>query len=225
MQLAGYLQNRLSASRFNRRIQRLASWLAELAQVLAELFSEGQVFIIDSCPVPVCRRVRARRCKKVRGKAFCGYCSAKKEKFFGWRLHFVCSAEGVPVSFALAEGAHHDLSAVHELCFVSPEGAKVYADKAFNSADDETTMLQDTGVEMVPVRRKNMNTQNTLSESLALQRYRQRLETLNSQLEHMGIQHLQARTNPGFLSRLMLRCSPSRSPTALAIRVCCVAVS
>jgi hypothetical protein len=202
MQLSGYLQNKLSASRYNRRIHQLASWLASITQVLAELFSEGHVFIIDSCPLPVCKRVRAGRCKKVRGKAFCGYCSAKQEKFFGWRLHLVCTAEGVPVSFALIEGAHHDLTAIHELCFVLPEGAKVYGDKAFNSADDEATMLQDTGVELIPIRRKNMTTQNTLAETFALQRYRHQIETLNSQLEHMGLQRLKARTNSGFFIKL-----------------------
>jgi hypothetical protein len=51
--------------------------------LLGELFAKGEVFIIDSLPLPVVKRVRARRCKKVRGKAFCGYCAAKKEKFFG----------------------------------------------------------------------------------------------------------------------------------------------
>jgi hypothetical protein len=32
------------------------------------------------------------------GRAFCGYCAAKHEKFFGWRLHLVCTAEGIPVA-------------------------------------------------------------------------------------------------------------------------------
>jgi hypothetical protein len=31
-------------------------------------------------------------------------------------------------------------------------------------------MLQDTGVELIPIRRKNMKTQNTFAESFALQR-------------------------------------------------------
>ena len=111
---------RLSVSRYNRRLHTLAAWLEGLLGLLSELFNRGEVFIIDSLPVPVCRRVRARRCKKVSGKAFCGYCAAKKEKFFGqvsiadvgrytlnlWRLHLVCTPTGVPVSFALLEASH-----------------------------------------------------------------------------------------------------------------------
>ncbi len=97
---------RLSVSRYNRRLHALAAWLEGLLGLLSKLFNRGEVFIIDSLPVPVCRRVRARRCKKVKGKAFCSYCAAKKEKFFGWRLHLVCTPAGVPVSFALLEASH-----------------------------------------------------------------------------------------------------------------------
>lgn len=156
----------------------------------------------DSLPLPVCKRVRARRCKKVRGAAFCGYCAAKKEKFFGWRLHLITTPAGIPVSFALLEASHHDLilgkPRIHELCYVLPQGACVYGDKGYNSADDEATLLEETGVKLVPTRRRGMKAQNTLSEFFALQRYRKGIETLNSQLQSMGIQQLRARTNQGY---------------------------
>lgn len=198
---AGYIPP-LSVSRYNRRLHALAAWFEGVLVLLAELFATGDTFIIDSLPLPVCRRVRARRCKKVRGKAFCGYCAAKKEKFFGWRLHLVCTATGVPVSFALLEASHHDLTPVHELCWVLPEGSCVYGDKAYNSSDDEATLSAETGVRLVPARRKNMKEQNTLSEFFALQRYRKSIETLNSQLESMGAQRLKARTNEGFFIKV-----------------------
>jgi len=201
MSRLGYIQA-LSISRYNRRLHALASWLEGMLVVLGELFAKGEAFIIDSLPLPVCKRVRARRCKKVRGKAFCSYCAAKQEKFFGWRLHLVCTPTGIPVSFALLEASHHDLTPVHELCYVLPGGACVYGDKGYNSADDETTLLAQTGVKLVPTRRKNMKEQNTLLEFFALQRYRKGIETLNSQLESMGIQQLRACTNAGFFIKL-----------------------
>ena len=55
--------------------------------VRAKASDAGEVFLIDSMPVPVCHWARARRCRKVRGRAFCGKCAAKGERFFGWRLH------------------------------------------------------------------------------------------------------------------------------------------
>lgn len=102
------------------------------------------------------------------------------------------------MSFALLEASHHDLTPVHERCYVLPQGVKVDADKAYNRSDDEVSLRAETGVKLVPTRRKNMKEQNTLSEFFALQRDPKRIETLNSQLACMGMQRLKARTNEGF---------------------------
>ncbi len=116
----GYIRA-LSVSRYNRRLHTLASWLEGMLVLLGELFAKGEAFIIDSLPLPVCKRVRARRCKKVRGPAFCGYCAAKKEKFFGWRLHLITTPAGIPVSFALLEASHHDLRPFTSLVMCCPK--------------------------------------------------------------------------------------------------------
>ncbi len=47
-----------------------------------------------------------------------------------------------------------------------------------------------------------MKEQNTLSETFGLQRYRLGIETMNSQLESMGLQRLRARTNQGFFIKV-----------------------
>ena len=80
-QARGYLSGHISTSRFNRRLHTRADWLAFLSVTVGELFTHGEVFVIDSLPVPVCRRVRAWRCRKVRGRVYCGYCAAKQETF------------------------------------------------------------------------------------------------------------------------------------------------
>src|SRR5215211_1504626 len=96
-----YLSGRIDLTRFNRRLHQLADWLAFIATTLGEIGLRGEVFVIDSLPLPVCRRVRARRCGKVRGREYCGYCAAKREPFFGWRLHLVVTPHGVPVRYSL----------------------------------------------------------------------------------------------------------------------------
>jgi hypothetical protein len=192
-----YLSGRLSASRFNRRLHALAGWLEGILTTLGELFATGAAFVLDSLPLPVCRRVRARRCRKVRGREYCGYCAAKRERFFGWRLHLVTTPAGVPVAFVILPGGLHDLTPVHELTFGLPTDASAYGDKAFNSRADEASILADTGVRLVPIRKANM-TPNLWADKLALREHRKRIETSNSQLEAMGLQRLHARTNPGF---------------------------
>jgi len=196
MHLGHYLSGPLSVSRFNRRLHRLASWVRLLLEALGEVFTQGAVFLIDSMPLPVGKRARAWRCRKVRGRDFCGYCPAKKEAFFGWRLHLICTPAGVPVSFDLAPGGLHDLTPIHELTYGLPEGATVYGDKGHNAAADEATILADTGVRLIPIRKANMAA-NRWADKLALRAYRKRIETRYRQFEAMGVERLRARTNPG----------------------------
>jgi hypothetical protein len=193
----GYFPEPLSISRFNRRLHALADWLFFLIDSLGEIAAVGEVYVIDSMPLPVCKRVRARRCRKVRGLAYCGYCAAKKEKFFGWRLHLICTPEGIPVSFSILPAGFHDLTPIHELAFRLPEGSNLYGDKGYISKSDADTMYADTGVRLVSIRRRNMEP-NSWKDDMDLKLYRHTIETRNSQLESMGIQHLHARSNEGF---------------------------
>jgi hypothetical protein len=197
MQGMHHLSGRPSVSRFNRRLHALADWFGLALATLGDPFATGEAFILDRLPLPVCRRVRGRRCGKVRGREYCGYCAAKREKFFGWRLHLVVTPQGVAVAFVLLPAACRDLTPVHELTVGLPAGAGAYGDKAFNSKTDEAGILADTGVRLVPIRKANLRP-NLWIDQLALRECRPRVETTNSQLEAMGIQQLHARTNPGF---------------------------
>ena len=192
----GYLSGKLSTSRFNRRLHALGAWFRLLLETLGALLARGEAFIIASMPVPACRRARARRCRTVRGAAYCGYCAAKGGEFSGWRLHLVCTADGVPVAFDLLPASLHDLTPVHELTYGLPAGASAYGDKAYNSQQDEATILADTQVRLVPIRKANMRP-NLWADKLALRAYRKAIETVNSQLEAMGVQRLHARSTAG----------------------------
>ena len=187
----------ISISRFNRRVHQLRDWLSLALSQLGALFAQGEAFVLDSMPLPVCKWARRWRCRKVRGRDYCGYCAAKDEKFFGWRLHLVCTPDGLPVAFDMLPGAYHDLTPIHELTVGLPETACVYADKGYNAAADEHTILDETGVRLVPIRKKNMKAHHWTDE-FDLRHYRRSIETRNSQLENMGLQHIHARTNAGF---------------------------
>ncbi|MCA1606203.1 MAG: IS982 family transposase [Acidobacteria bacterium] len=192
-----YLSGTLSVSRFNRRLHMCREWLEVATEVLCEVATSGEVFIIDSLPVPVCKRVRARRCRKVRGLDYCGYCSAKKEKFFGYRLHLICNETGAPVSYELLAARFHDLTPVHDLAFVLPPAAKLFGDKGYISEEDAHSIEVETGVRVIAARRKNMEPLAWIDE-YELKQYRKGIETRNSQVEKMGIERLYARTNLGF---------------------------
>jgi IS5 family transposase len=101
------------------------------------------------------------------------------------------------LTVAVVAGSYHDLTPLHELTFLLPAGACVFGDKGYNSAPDEATILAETGVRVIPIRRKNM-AQHEWVDEVDLKRYRKGIETVNSQLEKMGAQQLHARTNTGF---------------------------
>jgi hypothetical protein len=191
----GYFPH-LSTSRFSRRLHRLAGSVRTLVELLGALFTHGTVYLIDSLPVPFCRRVRARRCRKARGRCYCGYVAAKREKFFGYRLHLVLDPNGVPLTFSLVPAALPDVAQVHELCAAAPPGSGVYGDKAYNCPKEEPAILADTGVRLVPTRKRDM-APNTWAERQILREQRNRSETVHSQLTAMGIQRLHARTLTG----------------------------
>ncbi|MEP7286685.1 MAG: IS982 family transposase [Chloroflexota bacterium] len=188
---------RVSVSRFNRRLHALRKWLNGIVSLVVAKYAQGEVFIMDSMPLSVCKRARAGRCKKVRGKALSGFCAAKREKFCGWRLHQICTPEGVPVSFDLRPAAEQDLTPIHELTFALPPGSSVFGDKGDVSDPDAETILTATGVCFVADRRRNMSP-NSWADDFDLRHYPKRIETVFSPLEAMRIQHLHARTNQGF---------------------------
>ena len=70
-QLAGsaYFPRAISPSRFNRRLHALADWLELFLTTLGDEVVRGQAavcdFVIDSLPLPVCRRERAKAAHRI----------------------------------------------------------------------------------------------------------------------------------------------------------------
>lgn len=103
----------------------------------------------------------------------------------------------MPVSFAVLPAGEQDLTPIHELTVCLSPGATVFADKGYIADPDAAAIFAATGVRFVAIRRANMSP-NAWADEYDLRRYRKRIETVYSQLEAMGMQHLHARTNLGF---------------------------
>ena len=122
-------------------------------------------------------------------------------------MHLVCRPDGVPVRVQMLPAGVHDLTTPPEPpahggdwggASGLPAGARLLGDTASKSAADEASILAETGVRLVPVRRANMRPHAWCMDDIALRTYRHTIETVNSQLEKMGIERLDARTNAGF---------------------------
>lgn len=197
----GYI-SAFSVSRFNRRLHALLDGLWHLNALIGELFNQHAVFIIDAMPIPACKRARRKRCCKVQGKAYEGYCAAKQEYFFGWHLHLVCDANGIPVAFELLPARWDELVPVQHLLADLPHGTVVVADKGYVSHKDELLAYLHGGVRFIAKYRKNMRG-NSPEDARLIASHRRMIETVNSQLEKMGLQRLHARTNAGIALKVM----------------------
>lgn len=99
--------------------------------------------------------------------------------------------------FDLLPAVQHDLTPIPELTVELPSGARVYADKGYIDLKGTASILRETGVQLIAIRRKNMRPLDW-ADDYELRQYRRRIETMNSQLESMGLECLHARTNSGF---------------------------
>jgi IS5 family transposase len=190
----------LSVSRFNRRLHQLLGCLQALLRHIGRPIQSHSLYLVDAFPLPVCKRVRQRRCRKVRGEAFVGRCEAKREWFFGYKLHWCCTASGVPLAFTLRPARRHEGSAVSRLLSHVPAGATVLGDGSYVS-QRRAAFWQARGIRLIAKRYGRMSPNTPEERDLLLRR--QMIETVHSQLESMGLQRLRAHTRPGFWLKVM----------------------
>lgn len=201
MQRLGYIA-KFSVSRFNRRLHALLTTFWQIVNLLGDLLAQHTIYIIDTMPMPVCKLVRSRRCTKVQGKPFYGYCASKGEHYFGWQLHLVCDANGVPFRFQVLPARWDELVSVQDLLADLPEGSQVVADKGYISQQDELMVYVHGNVRLIPKYRKNMRG-NSQKDAALIRKHRTMIETVNSQLEKMGLQRLHTRTNEGIALKVL----------------------
>lgn len=155
----GYIPNMLSESRFIRRLNSIDHEIfSTIFFIMAKAFkasNEGEKYVIDSFPVPVCKNVRIGRCKIYTQKSYKGYCASKKEFFYGIRVHMLVTKKGEPVEFIIEPGAKSDIKAAKEFTLDVPRGSEIYGDKAYNDYEFEDYLDFQRGISLVAKRKKN----------------------------------------------------------------------
>jgi hypothetical protein len=86
-----------SRSSFVRHSANLWQYKQRLEQHLAATLGavEDNIHLIDGLPMRLCCLTYAPRCQSFRGGADYGYCAAKDEHFYGFRVHLHLSFNGV----------------------------------------------------------------------------------------------------------------------------------
>jgi hypothetical protein len=201
----GVVVKMLSESQFSRRRHRftVSDWQAILTLLAQQ--HPAETFVADSCPLAVCHNRRAGRSRLYQDAAgaYWGYCAAKEEYFYGLKAHTLVTASGRPVEVVLLCGCSHDLTGLKEMTLPLPEGATLYADKAYTDYAYEDRLQADKKITLLPIRKSSHKRQHSEEVAQALSRTRKRIETTFSQIAAKLPRRIHAVTPAGFESKVL----------------------
>ena len=100
--------------------------------------------------------------------------------------YIATNAASVPVTFELLPARWDELTLVQDLLSVLPAGSSVVADKGSISDQDQRLSYSNGRVRLIPKQRRKMSG-NTTEDAALIRAHRPRIETVNSQLEKMGL--------------------------------------
>lgn len=191
-------------SRYHRRVKDLCRIINLIRIKVLELLNIPYEthYLIDSLPIPVCHYARSGRAKAFKGEAEFGYCEAKDEKFFGFKLHMVATIMSIPVNFVLAPGNRHDVCLVPEL--LEPlSNVVIGGDKGYVGSLLKEELVQEKNIHFVAKPRDNQKERLSPGDAWFLKHFRKTIETLFSQLtEYFHANVVKAKTLWGLITNL-----------------------
>ena len=196
----------IERSAYNRRKRRLFTHMERIRKLLAEKFNDSEkYFIVDSMPLEVCKLSRSSRSKICKETDYAlpnkGYCASQKMHYYGYKLHAVCSVEGVFQSLDISPASVHD---IHYLKDIKQQfkDCVLLGDKGYLSAEYQLDLFTSHNIKLeVPMR---MNQKNYENQPYIIRKYRKRIETLFSQLcDQFMIRRNYAKSFLGFKTRIL----------------------
>ena len=195
---------------FNRRRRNLVAISEVCRETLRACLPQGDVFIVDSFPMPVCDFKRAKTSRTDLQWADASGCLATYGKcatkglgtFFGFRGHLITTAAGVPVDFAIAS-ANIDDRDVLPVLVERGRYPILLGDKGYISQSLEDELLETEGTCLLPTRRRNQKRQYPEAFRRLHTRLRRRVETTIGQLtDQFCVSRVRGRTHWGVRTRM-----------------------
>jgi hypothetical protein len=193
----------ISQSRFNRRRRTLCPLINQVRHsIMGRLLPLCQEYgLLDTLPVKVVGYKRSKRRSDFTGSAAYGYCAAKDEKYFGFKLVLLVSPEGLPINFAIVPANTADADTPWEV-LATMSNLLVLADKGMIGKKQQEELKQHRNITLVTPKRKNQPGFNSQANQL-LSSVRQMVETIGNQLNAVvNLNRHYAKTVSGFLTRV-----------------------
>ncbi len=198
-------------SRYNRRRRQLIEVTNRLRAGLMQLTlgrllpEERELCVIDSLPVPVVGFHHARGEHRWYGEADYGRVASKKQTIFGYKLHLLIAHSGLILDFALVPASHSD-AALTEQLLIDKAGLTVLGDKGYINAALQALLAWRNDLTLLTPKRKNQQVQLPAALTSAINHFRQRIETVNSQLAgQFRLQRNHAKCVSGLCARVQAK--------------------
>lgn len=138
--LPGWFSHLPDQTQYNRRLRRLAPWIATVQLQVAGLIAEGQIRLVDGTLIACANYPGCATKSEFAGHASYGYCPSKSLFVWGMRLVLIADLKGTPVGYDLVgpkTGQERD--SAWQLATAHPDSF-LFADGGFWGAEYERTM-------------------------------------------------------------------------------------
>jgi len=178
------LSLKIERSVYNRRRRRLVDHLDDLRLKLASHFNEFEdYFVVDSMPLEVCKLSRSSRSKMCKENLYAnpdkGYCAAQNSHYYGYKLHAVCSVEGVFQAIDLSPASVHDINYLKDIKMQISD-CTLIGDRGYLSAEIQLNLFKSCNIKLNTPMRNNQKKYR--KQPYMFRKKRKRIETLFSQL-------------------------------------------
>lgn len=175
--------SKIKRSVYNRRKRRLFAHRESLRKKIVSCITSQDYFIVDSMPLEVCKLSRSSRssiCKEEYETApDKGYCASQRNNYYGYKLHALCTIDGVFTDFDLTQASIHDIHFLKNIKQLY-QNCTILGDKGYLSIDYQRDLFSSNQIRLeVPMR---TNQKNYKSQAYIYRKSRKRIETLFSQL-------------------------------------------
>ena len=202
------IETKIERSVYNRRKRKLFPYIEKLRIKMAEKFNEFEnYFVIDSMPLEVCKMARSSRSKICKEADYAipnkGFCASQNLHFYGYKLHAICTINGVFQSFDLSPASVHDIHYLQDIK-TQLSDCVILGDKGYLSQTIQLDLFNEVNIELETPKRKNQK--DYKPQFYQFKKYRKRIETLFSQLcDQFMIRRNYAKSFEGFKTRILAK--------------------
>jgi len=155
-------KNKIERSVYNRRKRKLFFAIEIIREELSKKFTEFEdYFVVDSMPLEVVKLSRSSRSKICKEEFYSspnrGFCASQNMHYYGYKIHAVCSVEGVFKSFDLSKASVHDIHYLKDIK-LQLNDCVVLGDKGYLSANYQLDLFESKQIKLeIPMRKNQHN--------------------------------------------------------------------